>query len=69
MSKNVYPHRTVNGVKKRLHRHIMEEHLGRPLESNEHVYHLNGDPKDNSLENLVVIKKNSYADLNQNEET
>ena len=60
MSRNTYPHKTIKGVKKRLHRHIMEEHLGRLLESNEHVYHLNGDPKDNRLENLVVIKKNSY---------
>lgn len=61
MSKNSYPHKTINGVKKRLHRHIMEEHLGRMLEPNEHVYHLNGDSKDNSLDNLVVIKKNSYT--------
>lgn len=61
MSKNSYPHKTINGVKKRLHRHIMEEHLGRMLEPNEHVYHLNGDSKDNSIENLVVIKKNSYT--------
>lgn len=36
----------------------MEEHLGRLLESNEHVYHLNGDYLDNRLENLTIIKKN-----------
>ena len=35
----------------------MEEHLDRQLESNEHVYHLNGDPSDNRIENLVIIKK------------
>ena len=60
MSKTSYPHKTINGVKKRLHRHIMEEHLGRLLEPNEHVYHINGNPKDNSLENLIVITKKSY---------
>ncbi len=56
--KKSYPHKTINGVKKTIHRHIMEETLGRSLNSNEHVYHLNGDPKDFSIENLVVIKKN-----------
>jgi hypothetical protein len=60
MSKNKYPHKTINGVKKRLHRHLMEEHLGRMLEPNEHVYHLNGDSLDNAIENLIVIKKKSY---------
>jgi len=61
MSKNKYPHKTINGVKKRIHRHIMEEHLGRLLESNEHVYHLNGDSTDNRIENLVVIPKKQYS--------
>lgn len=57
MSKKNYPHKTINGIKKRLHRHVMEEHLGRILEPHEHVYHLNGDPRDSRIENLVVIKK------------
>ena len=58
MSKNKYAYRTIKGVKKRLHRHIMEDHLGRILEKNEHVYHLDGDPNNNDIENLVVIVKN-----------
>lgn len=58
MGDNTYPYKTINGVKKRLHRHLMEEHLGRILESNEHVYHLNGNSRDNSIENLAVIRKN-----------
>lgn len=61
MSRNSYPHKTIKGKKQPLHRHVMEEHLGRSLESNEHVYHLNGDPKDNRIENLVVITKNTYS--------
>ena len=61
MSRNTYQHKTVNGVKKRVHRYLMEEHLGRALESNEHVYHINGDPKDNRIENLTVITKNQYV--------
>lgn len=35
----------------------MEEHLGRPLLSNEHIYHLDGDPRNNDIKNLVIIKK------------
>lgn len=62
MSRNNYQYKTINGVKKRLHCHIMEEHLGRELYPNEHVYHLNGDPTDNRIENLVVIVKNQYVD-------
>lgn len=58
MSKISAPHKTINGVKQRIYRHIMEAELGRPLEPNEHVYHLNGDPKDNRIDNLVIIKKN-----------
>lgn len=57
MSDNFYYHKTINGVKKRLHRHVMEEHLGRNLELDEHVYHINGNSTDNRIENLIVIKK------------
>ncbi len=58
MSKKSYPSKRINGIKKRIHRHVMEEKIGRLLSSAEHVYHLNGDPNDYSLENLVVIVKN-----------
>lgn len=37
----------------------MEDHLGRDLEPNEHVYHLDGDPSNNHIENLAVIRKNA----------
>ena len=57
MSKNVYPYKTIKGIKKTVHRHVMEEHLGRQLESHEHVYHINADSKDNRIENLIVITK------------
>ena len=59
MGRHIYTHKTINGVKKRLHRHLMEESLGRELDTNEHVYHVNGNPYDNRLENLIVITKNS----------
>ena len=57
MSENFYHHKTINGIKKTVHRHVMEEHLGRLLEPDEHVYHVNGDSRDNRIENLIIIKK------------
>ncbi len=62
MSKNQYFTMRVKGKKDYVHRHVMEEHLGRSLEPQEHVYHVNGDSKDNSIENLIIIKKKAYHD-------
>ena len=59
MARAIYEYKTIGGVKNRIHRHIMEEFLGRPLDANEHVYHINGDPHDNAIENLVVVLKNA----------
>jgi hypothetical protein len=51
------PYRTINGKKDRYHRHLMEEVIGRELTSEEHVFHINGNPFDNRIENLIIIKK------------
>jgi hypothetical protein len=58
MSKNKYITKSIKGIKIREHRLVMEKHLNRSLEPGEHVYHINGDPKDNDISNLIVIKKN-----------
>lgn len=51
---------TVNGKSIRLHRHIIQEHLGRKLESWEHVHHINGDSYDNRIDNLCVLSNSDH---------
>lgn len=58
MSKKCYPKKTLNGKKNTIHRHVMEEFLGRTLKENEHVYHIDGNHLNNDIDNLIVIKKN-----------
>jgi hypothetical protein len=50
---------------KRLHRHLMEEHLGRPLLREEHVHHRDGDKLNNGLNgdgrwNLELMNANEH---------
>lgn len=46
-----------------LHRIVMENHLGRILDANEVVHHINENKKDNRLENLQLMTKKEHARL------
>lgn len=43
------------------HRFIMEQHLGRKLDKNEVVHHINGNKEDNRVENLEILTASQHA--------
>jgi len=53
----------VNGKQMREHRYLMEQHLGRKLDRNEQVHHINGNWRDNRIENLKVLTNSEHQKL------
>ena len=49
------------------HRYLMERHIGRPLDKNEVVHHINHDRTDNRLENLMLLTASEHAKLHAKE--
>lgn len=59
----------VNKVRFYEHRKIMEEQLGRKLEKWEHVHHINEDPTDNRIENLMVLSNRQHGKIHKLKKT
>lgn len=61
--KSPYKGIKVDGKKRDEHRAVMEQHLGRKLNPDEVVHHINGNKYDNRIENLSVMSKSDHAKL------
>ena len=51
---------------RQVHDVIMEEHIGRKLLPNECVHHINGDKRDNRIENLQLMTVGEHSSLHNN---
>lgn len=47
------------------HRVVMENYLGRKLTPDEHIHHINGNIKDNTVKNLQIVSKDDHIRLHK----
>lgn len=53
----------IDGQEQVEHRFVVEQFLGRKLNTNEYVHHINGDKRDNRIENLQVVTPQEHNDI------
>ena len=58
----------VNGKVKRVHRHVMEQHLGRELDPWEIVHHKDRNKENNDIRNLEITTWGSHASLHKRDQ-
>lgn len=63
-SRNViYEEIIIKGKRYKSHRLIMEKHIGRKLKSNEVVHHIDGNGKNNNIDNLKIMTRSQHSRL------
>lgn len=53
----------INGKQLRLHRYLMEQKIGRKLNFNEVVHHIDGNKLNNNIDNLKIISRGNHIKL------
>lgn len=61
--KGYFKIRTDKKIYRLQHRYIIENSLGRSISRGEVVHHINGDKKDNRLENLMLMSNSEHSRL------
>jgi hypothetical protein len=61
--KDGYVRISINGKRPYLHRHLMEQKLGRPLNKNEHIHHKDGNPENNDINNLELTSNSEHGKI------
>jgi hypothetical protein len=56
-----------DGSRVAFYRAVMAAHIGRLLDSDEHVHHRNGDPSDDRIENLELVTRAEHMLIHQPE--
>lgn len=49
------------------HRHVMEEHIGRKLRTDEAVHHIDWDKTNNNIKNLQLMSRSEHARMHAND--
>ena len=60
-----FPYYRTSSDKRRYHRKLMEDYLGRKLSRNEVVHHVNGNKKDNRIENLIIMDNKEHLNMHR----
>lgn len=63
LNRDGYVRVSFEGRRVLLHRLRMEHRVGRPLQDDEHVHHIDGDRLNNRIENLIIIKNKEHAKM------